>query len=451
MDKTKNDEIINKEELFKDYPVIKDMAEGKEVVWINPNKTGFEEAKKSLTVTMDEVIDAEKRLDRFAPFIRKVFPETEEAKGIIESPLVEIPMMKDKLNKKYNAELKGRLLLKEDSHLPIAGSIKARGGIYEILKYTEELAFKHGLLTINDSYDKLADTDIKSFFKDYTIQVGSTGNLGLSIGIISAVVGYKVIVHMSADARQWKKDLLRSYGVTVIEYDSDYSVAVEEGRKQSDLDPKSYFVDDENSKNLFMGYAVAAIRLKKQLGTLGIAVDESNPLFVYLPCGVGGAPGGVAYGLKELFGDNVHPFFVEPVNSPCMALGMASGLDNKISVQDIGLTGLTHADGLAVGRASGFVGSVMKNLLSGVITLNDPKIYEYMRDLLESEDIFIEPSACAAFQGPVKIMTDNNSIDYLKKEDLMSKMDNSIHIAWATGGKLVPQKIREEYIETHLE
>lgn len=43
-----------------------------------------------------------------------------------------------------------------------------------------------------------------------------------------------------------EKDMLRSKGVTVIEYADDYGKAVEEGRKNSDTDPMSYFIDDEN-------------------------------------------------------------------------------------------------------------------------------------------------------------------------------------------------------------
>lgn len=67
----------------------------------------------------------------------------------------------------------------------------------------------------------------------------------------------------------------------------------------------------------------------------------------------------------------MHCFFVEPTQAPCMLVGMASGLNSDISVQDIGLTGQTHADGLAVGRPSGFVGGVMEPLLSGEFTVAD--------------------------------------------------------------------------------
>ena len=442
---------INLQELEVKFPIVRDLEQEKEVAWINPDKTSMEEARKAMELSMKDVDDAEARLERFAPFIMKCFPETKARNGIIESVLTPIPKMQKKINEKYYSDLKGKLLLKQDSHLAIAGSVKARGGIYEVLKHTEDLALEKGILKPGDSYEKLADPEAREFFRGYTIQVGSTGNLGMSIGIMSAAVGYEVIVHMSADAKQWKKDLLRSHGVTVIEYESDYSEAVKNGRKQSDENPKSYFVDDENSRTLFLGYAVAAKRLVGQLEQLGVTVDAEHPLFTYIPCGVGGAPGGVSFGLKLMFGDNVHCFFVEPTQAPCMLTGMATGLNHEISVQDIGLTGLTHADGLAVGRPSGFVGGVMKSLLSGEFTIRDGQLYDYMRDLLETEDIFLEPSACAAFQGPIRLNQEETVKEYLKEQGLIEKMGNATHIAWATGGSLVPEEIREEYKNTYLE
>lgn len=269
--------------------LLKDIKSLKEVIWINENYTKFKDVEEELPISYKDVLDAEKRLNRFQPFIKKAFPEIID--GIIESPLTEIHHMKDRMEKDYGEGIEGKLLLKRDDLLPIAGSIKARGGIYEVLKHAETLAIDKGMLSMEDDYSILAEDRFKQFFSNYTIQVGSTGNLGLSIGIISAKLGFKVKVHMSQDAKQWKKDLLRSKGVEVVEYTSDYSKAVDKGRKQSDKDPNSYFIDDENSKDLFLGYAVGGLRLKDQLDEMNIVVDENHPLLVYLPCGVGGGPG----------------------------------------------------------------------------------------------------------------------------------------------------------------
>ena len=440
-------------EMIEMDPVFADIADQKETLWINPQHLPFSlvDGVCQLVVSDDDIADAEKRLHRFAPYIKKCFPETAEDNGLIESPLRDIGAMQKALIKTYDAEIPGRLLLKMDSHLPIAGSVKARGGIYEVLKHAEDLALEAGMITEDDNYERFADDDFREFFGKYTVQVGSTGNLGLSIGIMSAFLGFKVKVHMSADARQWKKDLLRSKGVDVIEYDDDYSKAVQEGRRLSDMDPMSYFVDDEYSLPLFLGYAVAAARLKAQLDEKGITVDADHPLIVYIPCGVGGAPGGVCYGLKRVFGDDAHVFFCEPTLFPSVLIGIASGRYEDCNVGDFGLTGMSAADGLACASPSGLVTRLCSNLVSGDFTVKDAILFDYMRMLKETEDVFIEPSSCAAFTGPVTLTKFEDGQDYLEMWGLDEEtMANATQICWATGGRLVPDEIWDKYMNTYL-
>ncbi|MCC2538086.1 D-serine ammonia-lyase [Bacillus paranthracis] len=433
------------EKLKEGYPLLNKLIATEEVFWVNPNMEKYETAIKDSPLSEENVKDAEERLKRFASYIAKVFPETKETKGIIESPLLKIPSMKQALEKNYEQPILGELLLKCDSHLPISGSIKARGGIYEVLNHAEQLALQHGMLTEEDDYSILDSDTCREFFAKYSIAVGSTGNLGLSIGIMSAKLGFNVTVHMSADAKQWKKDLLRSKGVNVIEYEADYSKAVEEGRRQADADPSCYFVDDENSHDLFLGYAVAASRLQKQLDELEIVVDEEHPLFVYLPCGVGGGPGGVAFGLKLLYKDNVHCFFAEPTHSPCMLLGLMTGLHDKIAVQDIGIDNVTDADGLAVGRPSGFVGKTIEPFLSGNYTVSDEELYRLLKELADTENIYLEPSALAGMIGPVKVCKEDA---YLQEQQLMKEMKKGTHIVWGTGGSMVPEDVMDGYYKT---
>ena len=414
-----------KNEWLKEVPVLKELSDRKECYWIHSKDSAFNADNAN-------ILAAEERLRRFALYFAHNFPETNKNNGMIESPLIRVQQMQAHLEQDEGISIPGRLFLKCDHALPVSGSVKARGGIYEVLKHAEGLAIQSGLLTVHDDYRKIDSPPFRSFYSNYTIAVGSTGNLGLSIGLIGRTLGFQVDVHMSADAKQWKKDLLRKKGVNVIEHPSDYSEAVKLGRLKAANSAHCHFIDDEKSTDLFFGYATAASRLKKQLLEKQIVIDESNPLYVYLPCGVGGAPGGIAYGLKQAFGRHVHITFAEPVESPCFMLGMATKLYSRVSVLDFGLSNRTAADGLAVGRPSELSSMYMAGCLDACYTISDNRLYRYLADLIDTEGIYAEPSAQAGFYGPILTSLKN------------SVPESATHIVWSTGGNMVPLDIRED-------
>ncbi|MBN8191229.1 D-serine ammonia-lyase [Bacillus sp. NTK074B] len=416
--------------------LLSELQSAKEVFWENPSLNSNSITKSGLK----EMVEAEERLARFSPLLKKLFPET--VNGMIESPIKHLDSMQRTLQDYYKSPIHGQIILKCDNDLPIAGSIKARGGVYEVLKIAEAIAIERGWINESVDYSILGSKRFQEFYSQYTITVGSTGNLGLSIGVIGASLGFKVTVHMSRDAKLWKKELLREKGVEVVEHEQDFSHAVAEGRKQCMSDPKVFFIDDENSKDLFIGYSVAALRLRDQLESEGLKVDREHPLIVYLPCGVGGGPGGVTFGLKHVFGEHVHCYFAEPVQSPCMLLGLATGKHERISVRDIHLTNRTEADGLAVARPSALAGRMIQNMLNGFFTISDETLFKLLAQLHISESISLEPSALAGMIGPVQPSV---------QEHLSSigvDLSHATHLVWATGGSLVPPSNMEEYIET---
>ncbi len=416
----------------------------REVIWFNPGTKESRLALGETGFTQKDIDTAADRFDRFRPFFAAAFPETRAASGRLESPLRSISGMRTALAQKYGVRLEGRLLLKCDHLLPIAGSVKGRGGIYEVIKYAEQIALTHRLLQPGDDTAVLLGKRARAVFAGHRLAVGSTGNLGLAVGIVGARFGFQVAVHMAAAARPWKKALLRRLGVQVVEYQADYSQAVAEGRRQAAADPHCHFIDDENSADLFLGYAVAGRRVMEQLDELAIPVDADHPLFVYLPCGVGGGPGGITFGLKQLFGDHVHCFFAEPTHSPAMLLGLSSGLHSRVSVRDFGLNNITAADGLAVGRPSGFIGRTMAPLIDGVFTVADEELFRLLALLAESEEIRLEPSALAGMAGPPRL--EQASI-YLKEHGLDRAMAEATHMVWGTGGRLVPAEEMASYCQ----
>ena len=147
----------------------------------------------------------------------------------------------------------------------------------------------------------------------------------------------------------------------------------------------------------------------------------------------------MAFGLKLVFGDNVHCFFAEPTHCPSMTLGLVTGLHDGICVQDVGIDNLTAADGLACGRPSRFVGKAVGPMISGSLTVQDEEMYRLLKVMYDTEGIKLEPSALAGVPGMGHVCTGA----YGEKLAL----ENTTHIAWATGGSMVPAEIWQDYYE----
>lgn len=418
----------NTQTLTDQYPQVKEMMAKKPIFWKNPDYG----KSADLPFSKEEIFDAVARWDRFAPFIEAAFPETANMHGIIESPLIRLDKMKQLFNQDHQTAIAGSLFLKADSQLPISGSIKSRGGIYEVLKFAEHVALTKGNLKPTDNYAILRSPKYKQLFAQYGVMVASTGNLALSVGIAASTFGFKTTVYMSRDAKEWKKAKLRANGLNVVELDTDFSSVIPKAREAAAKDDQIHFIDDEGSRDLFIGYAVAGVRLKKQLDDLNIKVDQNHPVVVYLPAGVGGSPSGVTFGLKTIIGENIHAIFCEPTHVPSVTLGMMTKLNNEISVFDIGLDGKTAADGLAVGRPSRIAGKVMRTLLFGSTTFQDPTIYKYEAQLMDTEHITVEPSAAAGFTAIERAITEVPDFN----------SENATHIVWATGGSMMPESER---------
>lgn len=418
----------NTQSLEVKHPQVKDLMNETPIFWKNPDYGQPAE----LPFSKADIFDAVARWDRFAPFIEAAFPETASMHGVIESPLIELTKMKSAWNQAQPTALAGSLYLKADSELPISGSIKSRGGIYEVLKFAEHVAMTKGDLKETDNYAILRSPEYKQLFAQYGVMVASTGNLALSVGIAASTFGFKTTVYMSRDAKAWKKAKLRANGVNVVELDTDFSSVIPQARQAAAEDPSIHFIDDEGSADLFIGYAVAAVRLQHQFKQQGIKVDRDHPVIVYLPAGVGGSPSGVTFGLKTIIGPYIHAIFCEPTHVPSVTLGMMTKLNNAISVFDIGLDGKTAADGLAVGRSSRIAGKMMRTLLFGSVTFEDPTIYKYEAQLMDTENITVEPSAAAGFTAIERAITEVPAFNTA----------NATHIVWATGGSMMPESER---------
>lgn len=401
------------------HPGIGQLRAGSHAVWLRPETWSHQ---NSTPLRPAEVEEAKQRQERFRPVLATLFSSgTTPWDGRVRSALLDYPPQDDRPN----------LLVKADHDLPMTGSVKARGGVYELLCQVEALALANGIVKSGDPLTPLLTPAARELFSQHRIVVASTGNLGFSIGLVARAFGLNADVHMSHDAKTWKKERLRRTGAHVIEHPCDYTETVARARAAARADG-SYFIDDESSRLLFVGYTTAASELASQLDERGLRVSRDTPLVVYLPCGVGGAPGGITAGLKAIYGTAVRCVFVEPVASACVFAALAVGNGTPVSVYDVGLDNDTIADGLAVPMASELVLKSVGASIDAAVAVPDSSLLEWVRRAWNEARLRLEPSAASGFAAlPL----------YLQAARLAGSAPprEAIHVIWTTGGSQLPE------------
>lgn len=412
-----NADVLNSNKLSRLDPRL---ARAEPHFWLNPFRKSVEAAFDKAPSPRTLVDEAAAEWRAYAPLLARLFPELESSNGEIVSPLLALT--------EAGSGQGPHILIKADHQLPLTGTIKARGGLFEVLGYAHRNAIEHGLLQAGQSVVRLADPDVRQHFGRFRIVTGSTGNLGYSVGVAGRGLGFEVEIHMSADAKPWKVERLRALGVTVIQHPGDFTAAVSVARQASQGE-NAYFVDDEDSLTLFQGYSAAAIELAEQLRAMKIEVTSDRPLVAYLPCGVGGSPGGVAFGLKHVFGDNAYCVFVEPVAAPAVLLQVAVGAETPVSVYDIGLDNKTLADGMAVPAASLLAVRHIQHLADAFATVDDASLLLRTSELWSAHKLRLEPSAVAGYQAFRALADDPQRPTFFER---------AIQLIWTTGGSQLP-------------
>ncbi|MDR2050711.1 MAG: D-serine ammonia-lyase [Deltaproteobacteria bacterium] len=418
------------------FPEIGDLADARPVFWGRSQSLTASSAIVSSGFTLQDVKDVALRLKRFSPFMTQIFPETSARGGVMESPLRESQAVLNDL-KKYRPLPPVRLFFKMDNMLPLSASLKDRGGVYEVLKLAEDIGIYAKKLKWSDNYAKLNSLGMRNFFSKFSLSVSSVGNLGLAAGLMGKALGFSVSAHTSKETRAWKKDYMRSKGIEVIDYNVDCAEVLKKAREEAAADPACFFVGEENSRNVFLGYTTAGMNIKSNLCRLGIEIDGSRPLHVYIPCGSGLAASGLCLGLKLAFMDNVRCFLAEPVQAPSMLLGLGTRLFDKVSVRDIGLSGLTVADELSLCRPSSLACAVLREMADGCVTVEDDELFKLLTIVNTHERSKLEPSALAGLAA--FMLTARNTLG--------AGFTQGVHLVWLSGGGLTPDNEWRSYYE----
>ena len=245
-----------------------------------------------------------------------------------------------------------------------AGAYKMRGATNAILQLSEKQK-KNGVVT------------------------HSSGNFAQALSLAAQSVGVTAYIVMPNTAPEVKKVGVKEYGGKI--YECEPTVKARQAlADEIALKTGATFIHPSNDANVILGQGTAALELLKEHPDLN---------YIFCPVGGGGLIAGSALAAKY-FGDSCKVYGAEPLEADDAYRSLLSG---KIEGND---TVNTIADGLKT-TLGDINFPIIKELVNGIIRVDEVEIVVAMKLVWERMKIIIEPSSAVTLAAVIRQSKEN--------------------------------------------
>ncbi len=230
---------------------------------------------------------------------------------------------------------------------------------------------------LRGAYNFLAKADPASLAKG--VVAASAGNHAQGVALGARILGIKATIVVPVTTPSVKVEAIRRLGAEVILHGDTYDEAFARA-KEFDL----VFVHPYDDPDVIAGQ-----------GTVGLELIEDMPVTpdaVFVPVGGGGLLAGVALAVKAL-SPSTKVYGVEPVDAAAMYHSLESGV--RVKLDSVGL----FADGVAVRQVGEENFRICRDLVDGVILVENDDICAAVKEVFEDRRAVLEPSGALAYAG----------------------------------------------------
>ncbi len=220
--------------------------------------------------------------------------------------------------------------------------------------------------------------------KKMGVIAASAGNHAQGVAYAATRLGLKSTIVMPCFSPVAKIQATQGYGANVILHGTVFDDALAHARETAEKTGAT-FLHPFNDEDVIAGQ-----------GTIGLEILDECPEvdIISVPVGGGGLVSGISIAVKEQRPD-VEVYGVEAASAASMQASIEAG--KVVPVKNID----TICDGIAVKKPGRLTFNIAKDLLSGVVTVEELEVTRTLFMLLERAKIVVEPAGCvglAAFQ-----------------------------------------------------